>query len=198
MEWIFVVQTIVILFALWSIRDSLEKIAKKPLAQFPDLSEIEDQLKNIFRIMGGEEKMKEETAKKRKDLHTRLIKGLILYGDTPKEAEAKANEEFEKSEFNETHDIDSIDYSSPTYHIERWVIALEIELRNRNQYGHLLPKAKTYIKGKTEIEKDYDFGLEIDYDGRKWLIEKLIEEKRLKKNEQYAEPIDELINYKVL
>ena len=217
-----VIVLVLILFALWAIKGALEKIEKSisydlqrianeiannksNFPSFPSLSVIEWQLKNVVKLMGGEAKMKEENTKWRKDLHTRYIKALILSGKTTKQAKAEASEKFEEAEFQEAH-VRKDDLSSSLYGVEGWVIAVEFEERNKNKYGNLLPKARLYIKGKTIIkpnEMNLVEALETDDKGAGWLIEKLIEEKRLKrvgeyKSDDYGGGGYELDHYEVL
>lgn len=208
MEWIVIV-LILILFALGSISSAIShlsnmmanKISNPP--QPPDPSGIEEQLKNIFRILGGEAKLKEETEKKRKDLKERLIR--IEMSDNKKtlnEAQAEADKLFEDAEFEETH----TDYPFKFESLERWVIQTEIEERYKGKYGRLLGKAREYIKDKDKIERLFDseiykgFGLDgTNYEGKEWIIEQLVKEKLLEAVKEYnPDGEDKILYYKVI
>ena len=204
MDWTLIV-LVLILIALWAIKSSLDNItnviANKPNPtppQPPDFSGVEEQLENIFKILGGEVKIKDARTKKRKDLYTRYIKALMAMGQTAKQAETEANNKFEEKEFSEAHDTNKIDYSSPFYEIENWVLRVEIEERNKKKYGDLLPKAREFIKGKTIIqpnEMNLTNALKTDYEGGKWLIEKLKQEKRLKEVTEYVPAHEDYSEY---
>jgi hypothetical protein len=215
MDWTIVV-LVLILIALWSIKDVLGKIAwhliqistsidQKPVSQSPNMSGIEQQLKNIFKLMGGEAKMKEENTKKRKDIYARYVKARIINGLTPKQAKAEANDKFEEADFKETHYAPSWEnYLPGLYDVESYVIAVELEERNKKKYGNLLPTAREFIKGKTIIQpnemNNLRDTLKIDYDGQEWIIQKLMQEKRLEKIGEYSTEEDRYVleHYKVL
>lgn len=83
------------------------------------------------------------------------------------------------------------------------VTAQEVEYRNQEKYGHLLDKAREYLKGKTTIKPE-DLKLQetvkSDYRGESWLIDKLIQDGRLKKVTKYKseDQPDELKYYEVI
>jgi hypothetical protein len=213
MDWILIIGLILIVVALGSIKEALDKIAnriadnsneiaQKPVASASNLSGVEEQLENLFKVMGGEAKMKDEKTKKRKDLYERYVKALILRGNPAGVAKTEADKKFEEAEFNVTHDRSVIDYSSGLYDVESWVIAVEVEDRNNKKYGSLLPKAREYLKDKKTIkpnEMKLGEALKTDYKGVEWLIQKLIQEKKLKRVTKYnPDGADFLEHYEVL
>lgn len=207
MDWA-ILLLVFILIALWSIHSLLKTIGQSLLnikmpyiPQPPSLSEVEEKLDYIFQILGGEDKMKTQKDKQRKELKIRLIQIFTKQGKTQKQAEGEVDRLFEEAEFSEKHEdynSDSLDFDG----LEQWAKEFEIEERYQKKYGHLLEKARDYFKDKNLIppnEMKLKEALETDYYGEEWLIEKLIEEKRLKKNTEYRlyQP-DELINYEVI
>lgn len=182
-----------ILFALWQIHNT---IVSRPTQT--DMSDVEDKLDAIYKLLGGDEKEKEAAAKKRKDLKPRLIGMLMVSGKSKKDAEQEATTLINDAEFEEAHQ----DFPSKFLSIERWVNEAEIEEHNQKKYGHLMDKAKAYIKGK-EIIKPYDDDmrnyLECDSDGRSWIIAKLKDEKLLEEVTEWDNEMESsrLKHYKV-
>lgn len=212
MDWTLIL-LVLILIALWSIKDAIDKIANKPMPQqpyppqFPSLDGIEHQLKNIFKIMGGETKTKEERLKKHKVYYSTLVKALILSGKTPKQAEEEASGYLEENEFDETLGEDYLElmhYAHPEKAMSalKWAKAQLIDERNKKKYGHLLREAGKYIQTVDQIEK-YEHKmqevLKTDWDGEQWLIKKLLEEKKLEEIREYnPEGADNIKGWKVV
>lgn len=213
MDWTLLV-LILLLFALWAIKSALDKIvasidsnlrqisveiASQPQAPAPyPLDGIEQQLQYIVTLMGGDEKFAEMKKKHRKELRERVIKA-IMYAENKSEKEAKtqADKLWEDAEFEEKQN----DYSSKFDNYERWVINQEKDQRNRTKYGHLLLKARQYLKGVKQIDR-YDHKmqdyLKTDWNGEQWLLEKLVQEKRLKKVTEREQNSDSFLDREVL
>lgn len=213
MDWTVVV-LVLILIALWSIKDALGKIAwhliqistsidQKPVSQSSSMSGVEGQLSKIVELLEGEEKIKALKDKKRKQLKERLVKAYVKQGKTPTQANNEVDKLIDEAEFAEEHEGYSIDYSKGFYGLEQWVNAVEVEERYQKNYGHLLDKARNYLKNKTIIQPNelkLREALETDYYGEQWLIQKLIQEKRLEKIGEYSTQEERYVleHYKVL
>jgi hypothetical protein len=214
MDWV-VILLIIILVVLWSFGSSLGKIVdiisniRIPQPREPEsLGEIEEKLDNIYSILGGGTKMEGLKDRQRKELKVRLIKMLINQGSTPKQANDEAGRLIDEAEFAEKHEDYDIAWGKDFEGLERTVNYFEIEERHQKKYGHLLEKARNYLKGKTIIQPDeMRLGVDLGTDsyGQKWLIEKLCLEHRLIVNTKYEEANYEgfgggkkLVNYEVV
>lgn len=203
--------TILLVAAFFAIYDVLKKIADRPSTS-PDISGIKDELEEIKEklevisvCLGGDEKMKEKTAKERRLLKERIQHLLISLSDgkmTPGKARKQAEQYLEEAEFEDSHKkwgsykLDSL---------KDWVNNAEIEERNKKKYTQFLGKARDYIKTKEKIfphgrdRQDMADSIGTDYAGAGWLIKKLAEEEILEKIEEYSSETGstELKHYKV-
>jgi len=200
MEAAILLLAVVLFIELTLISSKLNEIAKN-LPDTPNLDDIEEKLETISIALGGEEKKKEMTKKKKAELKRRYIKLAINIGKkTPKQARDEAEKIFEEAEFEETHD------GLPQFdRIEDWVKRTEIEEHNRAKYGKFLDKARDYIKQKDKIfphgrdRQDMADSIETDYEGAGWLIEQLVKEKKLEEIKEYSDDgTERVVKWKVV
>lgn len=161
-------------------------------------NELSGKLDAIANALIDQEEVKKLTDSERKELKRRFIKLLVAEGKTEKQAKQEADKNFEEAEFEETHD----DFPMMFDRINKWVIAQEVENRNKSKYGNLLTKFREYLRGKTTIRAygsvEIMKALNADYKGENWLIEKMLQEKRLKKVEEYKDGLNHLKYYEVI
>lgn len=202
MEAAILLLAVILAVELTIISSKLNEIAKN-LPQTPYLDGLEEILEEISAALGGKEKKKEMTKKKKAELKKRLIKSLINLSDgkkTLKQAKDEVEKTFEEAEFEETHG------GLPRFDgLEDLAIRMEVEERNREKYGKFLDKARDYIKQKDKIfphgrdRQHMADSIKTDYKGAGWLIEKLVEEGILEKIEEFNSKTGsmELKHYKV-
>lgn len=192
MELIIILATIAIIYFL------TQAIASINHSIYSLRDEVSKKLDEIADALTDKEEAKKLTAGERKELKNRYIKLLIVAGNTESQAKKEADNYFEEAEFEETHS----DYPMKFDQLSKWVVAQEIENRKNSKYGHLLDKFRDYLKDKTtlpaynttEMAKDLKTNSEAIY----WLIEKMVQEKRLKKVTEYKDDYDQLKHYEVL
>lgn len=213
MDWT-VIALVLILFALWNIGTQLANLIKTLHAKEMtannnnsvnmDTSGIEQQLKRIITLMGGDEKIQQKEEQKRKSLRERVIEALIKEGNAKEKAKNIADDLFEEMEFAEAHDTHAtktkFDETHNVYqtfeNIQKWVNGVEIDERYYKKFGHYLSGAREVLKGEENIDpsnlsrKIREQVLKTNVSGtpeEKWLVGKLVDENRLKPVTEYNE-----------
>lgn len=193
--WVIILATIAIIYflshAIVSINNSIYTLRDQ-------MAGLVDKLGQIADALTDKEEAKKLTSGERQELKKRYIKLLVILGKTEQQAKKEAEDYFEEAEFEETHN----DYPMKFDQLYKWVIAQEIENRKQNKYGHLLGKFRDYLKDKTTIPAyrttEMANDLNTDSEAIYWLIEKMLQEKRLKKVEEYRDDYNQLKHYEVL
>lgn len=140
-------------------------------------SRVADELAKIYKIMGGDLKLREINKKEMADLKERLILQYIATNPTKSRREAEKGLAGTLAKFDDPDNFDMYRIG-----IEKWIESSREHVRNKNEYGRLLNKTKTFIKDKKEVkEKDIEKALGIGYAGASWLLEMLESEKKVER-----------------
>ncbi len=176
---ILLILIVFVVFALFGIKEEVSHL-QGSIGSLRDKGEVGEILKKIYKLMGGDLKLRDIVKKEEEDLLERLTKQILLANPikTRKQAEEEA-----KNAFEHYHtDLWTGNFDFGKEKLEEWIGKSKEIVKNRNKYSHLLAKARKFIEGKKEIkQEDMEKAMKTDETGAISLLESLELEKRVKR-----------------
>ena len=180
-EVLIILVIIILVYEFGSIGKELSKL--QYTLNHQNLAGIGEELKKIYKIMGGDLKFREIEKKELADLRERFIKQLdVLQPNLTKE-------QIDKKVYNTIDKYDPEEFA--TYHflsIDRWIASSKEYVKDRNKYSHLLDRARRFVSKKPKYFTTKDFEKELQLEnigGSMWLLEELEKEGVVKRVQEY-------------